>query len=144
MRVARRLVALFACLQAGATASAAVEAPFIDGAYTMSAQACTKLQDLAKGTPRNVSSVPWSVSARGFDHGEGGCAFLHVTERKKGKEWAISARCVEHGPGKRTPDRYVFTRTSADMFAVRLVTPGTPKADTRAVTYTRCDTGKPK
>lgn len=144
MRSALILAVSAGCLLPGATTSVAIEAPFIDGAYTMSQQACTKLQDLAKGTPRNVSSVPWSVSARGFDHGEGGCAFLRVAERKKGKAWAITARCVEHGPGNPTPDSYVFTRTSANMFSVRLVTPGTPKADTRAVTYTRCDTGNPK
>lgn len=134
------ILGLASALSAGAASAAQVQAPFIDGSYTMSAAACEKFKAIAAGAPRNVSSVPWSVSAKGFDSGEGGCTFSKVTERRKGKAWAVTARCSEHGPRNPPPESYVFTRTGAKTFSVRLTTPGVSKADARPVVYTRCET----
>lgn len=138
MRASAVMLGLATAFAASSAFAASVKARFIDGTYTMSAAACDKLKALAAGAPRNVGSVPWSVSAEGFSSGEGGCTFSKVTERRKGKEWAVIARCSEHGPRNPPPESYVFTRTGPDTLSVRLTTPGVSKADGRPVTYTRC------
>lgn len=138
MRIAGSLLALviFAL-----PALAKARAPFIDGVYTMSAEACAKARALATGTPRSLATVPWSLTSAGFDHGEGGCPFTRVSERRPGREWEVRASCAEHGPESGSIESYRVTRTGPTTFAVALTTKGASAKDRKPATYTRCDTG---
>ena len=138
MRIGTSLLAL---LMLTPPAMAKVQAPFIDGVYTMSAEACAKAKALAAGTPRSLATVPWSVSKAGFDHGEGGCSFTRVIERRPGKEWEVRASCAEHGPASGSIESYRFTRTAPATFSVALTTKGASADDRKPVIYTRCDVG---
>jgi hypothetical protein len=115
-------------------ASAQQTATFLDGPYTMSAQACAKLKALAAGGPRNINTVPWHVLRTGISHWEGSCGYRRITERKKGVEWRIDAVCQE-GP-RRSREIYTWVRRGDGQFDVTL------KGQRKAVRYTRCDVGK--
>lgn len=115
-------------------AGAQVKARFVDGTYVMSDQACHKLKKLAAGTPRSVSTVPWSLDAGGFKSWEGGCKFKKITELSKDREWLVEAACWE--AAEQSKEIYTFVRRPDDTFSVRLKGEKTPR------TYTRCDVAK--
>ena len=112
-------------------AAAQVKAPFLDGTYTMSTEACQKMQALANGGPKSISTVPWSVSRNGIDFWEGSCRFTAITEQRKGKQWRVLASCSE-GPDT-SKEVYTYVRNNGGSFDVTL------KGDKQAVRYTRCD-----
>src|SRR5262245_16770538 len=115
-------------------AAAQVKATFIDGTYTMSAEACGKLQLLAKGTPQSISTVPWRVDRDGFHYWEGGCTFTRIVETRKGRAWQVTAHC-SNGPDT-SREGYTFVRNTNGSFVVTL------RGERKAVRYTRCEVDK--
>ncbi len=122
-------------LQAG-PAHAQHTATFLDGAYTMTDEACAKLKALAAGGPRNAKTVPWHVLRTGIGHWEGSCGYRKITERKKGVEWRIEAMCHE-GP-KNTREVWTWVKKGDGIFDVKL------RGEKTAKRYTRCDLEKGK
>ncbi len=112
------------------------KATFLDGTYTMSADACGKLVAIAKGGPKSIKTVPWSVDRNGISYWEGGCGFTRITERRKNIEWLVEATCDE-GP-ETSKEAYTWVRNADGSFAVTL------KGDKKPVRYTRCDVSKGK
>ena len=117
-------------------AEAQLTATFLDGTYTMSAEACTKLKALAAGGPRNAKTVPWHVLRTGISLWEGACGYRKITERKKGAEWRIEAVCYE-GP-KNTREVWTWVKKGDGVFDVKL------RGEKTAKRYTRCDLEKGK
>ncbi len=89
--------ALAAAVFAVAPASAdGQRATFIDGVYAMEGR-CEKVAALAAGGPKNVETVPETLSSEGFRSWEGGCDFISITEKEKGRVYEAQMSCVE-GP----------------------------------------------
>ena len=76
----------------GPAAMAGETASFIAGTYVMEGR-CEKLAALAAGGPRNVETVPETLTAKGFDNWEGGCAFTSIQEKEKGRVWTAKLSC---------------------------------------------------
>ena len=90
------LIAALAAAAMTATATAAdVEAKFLGTATYASAKGCEQLKALASGTPRNLNTVPETLTAKGYLGWEGGCTIERVQEQVKGKRWLVSLRCSE-------------------------------------------------
>lgn len=89
------LAALAAAGLTTAAAGADVEAKFLGTATYSSAKGCAKLKALASGTPRNLNTVPETLTAKGYLGWEGGCAIERIQEQVKAKRWLVSLRCSE-------------------------------------------------
>lgn len=70
-------------------------ASFLGDATYATAEGCTKLKALAAGGDRNISTVPETLSAKGYDGWEHSCAFKSVAETAPGKSWKVVASCEE-------------------------------------------------
>lgn len=93
-----RTLLLATFFAAGFTAGAIaadVEAKFLGAATYSSAKGCSQLKALASGTPRNLNTVPETLTAKGYLGWEGGCAIERIAEQVKGKRWTVSLRCSE-------------------------------------------------
>ena len=71
-----------------------VEAPFIQGTYA-SGEGCKKLDAIANGGPKNVGTVPETLTRKGFETWEGGCSFTSIKETVTGKTWVAGMACME-------------------------------------------------
>lgn len=87
------------------------------GTYA-SPEGCRKIKALEAGAPRNVSSVPETLTAEGFESWEGGCEFLKITEVEKSRRWQASMACNE-GP-EETVEIDTFTRNADGSFNVQV------------------------
>jgi hypothetical protein len=85
-------------------------ASFIDGVYAMEGR-CEKVAALAAGGPKNVETVPETLTSEGFRSWEGGCDFILITEKEKGRVYEAQMSCIE-GPEEWT-ETDTFTIDSA-------------------------------
>ena len=93
-RLAGALAAIVCVIPAKA---ADVEAPFLGAAVYSTSQGCKKLQALAAGGPRNISTVPETLDRKGYHSWEGGCEIERIQQQVKGKRWLVALHCHE-GP----------------------------------------------
>lgn len=89
------LATFFAASLTSGALSADVEAKFLGAATYSSAKGCSQLKALASGTPRNLNTVPETLTAKGYLGWEGGCAIERIQEQVKAKRWTVSLRCSE-------------------------------------------------
>jgi hypothetical protein len=129
-------ICLLACAALATPAHAQKKAAFLDGTYTMSVEACGKLQAIAKGGHKSIGTVPWSVSRDGIDYWEGGCGYTRITEQLKGRKWLVVAACHD-GPDA-SKETYTWIQNANGTFSVTL------KGEKTAKLYTRCDVSKGK
>lgn len=110
-----------------------VKAGFISGTYA-TAEGCKKLDAIAKGGPKNVGTVPETLTAEGFDGWEGGCSFTSIKETEKGKAWVAQMACAEGAE----------ENTETDTFELR--PDGTIKVtnEGKATIFERCKTKEAK
>lgn len=121
-------------LAAPALAADAVQADFIDGTYVMTADDCSKLQQLSDGGEPSISAVPWSVDKDGFHSWEGSCSFVKVTETTPGTEWRVEAECTD--AADESSEAYSFEKKPDGTFLVQL------EGEDEPVTYQRCEVKK--
>lgn len=82
-------------LVAGATGSQAAEASFLGSNVYATPAGCAKLAKLAAGAPRNLNSVPETLTAKGYETWEGGCTIDKITTTAAGKSWRVAVSCSE-------------------------------------------------
>lgn len=70
-------------------------AAFLGSGTYATAEGCDKLKALAAGGDRNISTVPETLTAKGFDGWEHSCTFTSVAETAPGKSWKVVASCEE-------------------------------------------------
>ena len=75
-------------------AAEAVTANFISGTYAMEGR-CEKLAKIKAGGDQNVETVPETLTSDGFNSWEGGCSFLSLEEKTKGRVWIAKMACVQ-------------------------------------------------
>jgi hypothetical protein len=89
-------LAIAIVLTSGVPAVAAdVEASFLGASVYTTPADCPLYKRLAAGGPRNLSTVPETLTAKGYKSWEGGCRFTNVVERYKDRIWTVSMVCGE-------------------------------------------------
>jgi hypothetical protein len=73
----------------------AVEAAFLGTTTYATPAGCAKVARLAAGIPRNLNSVPETLTAKGYMSWEGGCTIEKITPKVAGKSWSIVISCSE-------------------------------------------------
>lgn len=81
------------CLAGPAMADDA--AAFLGTSTYATVEGCEKLKALAAGGDRNISTVPETLSSKGYTGWEHGCAFKSITESAPGKSWKVVTSCEE-------------------------------------------------
>ena len=98
-----------------AVAQARTVGGFIDGTYATK-EGCAKLAKLAAGKPRNVETVPETLTKDGFQSWEGSCEFTQVLEHEPGKVYIGIMYCVD--AGSFYPETDLFIRESDGTISV--------------------------
>jgi hypothetical protein len=98
-----RLVSFFlATLASTGAVQAEVRATFLGG---------STFATIATGTPRNLDTVPETLTATGYRSWEGGCTIDKISERLAGKTWRVTLRCSE-GAEENVRSTETWTRAS--------------------------------
>ncbi len=71
---------------------AEVTADFITGTYVIEGR-CEKLAKIQAGGPKNVETVPETLTRDGFQGWESGCSFKWIKQKKKGQVWVARMAC---------------------------------------------------
>lgn len=101
-------VVLAGLLGLSSPASAEVKGDFVGpGVYALPGR-CDKVEALAKGGPKNVETVPETLTVNGFEGWEGACTFRSITEIETGKKWKASMDC--HEGAEEGPESDIFER----------------------------------
>ncbi len=82
-------------LAADTSAASAVEATFLGTSTYATPADCKKVAKLAAGAPRNLNSVPETLTAKGYQGWEGGCSIEKFVPKGAGKSWTVSLLCSE-------------------------------------------------
>ncbi len=125
---------MFALAMLGVTAtpsSAQETATFLGTGLYATAEGCGKLKALAAGGDRNISTVPETMTEKGFDGWEHGCTFKSIAESAPGKSWKVVTAC-EEGESQ-WEDTQVFEKTAEGTFKV------TGEGEEEATVYAVCD-----
>ena len=88
-----RFLCVGVLLISSAGMAVAESAAFLGDTIYSSRAGCEKLQKLAKGAPRNLTSVPDTVSASGHQSWEGGCSITKIGKKLIGGSWSVTLRC---------------------------------------------------
>jgi hypothetical protein len=123
---------LFWGLVNAAPASAGEKADFIEGTYAMEGR-CEALAAIKAGAPKNVSTVPETLSADGFDGWEGGCTFGSIKVLEAGKRWSSEMACAEGADEWVETDEFLLDSTSGKI---------TVTVEGKTSVFVRCDDGK--
>jgi len=127
----RQFLALALTLTAPAFVQAQETAAFLGAQTYATAEGCEKLKALAAGGDRNISTVPETLSAKGFDGWEHSCTFKSVAEAEAGKSWKVVSSC-EEGESQ-WDDTQVFEKASDGTFKVL------GEGEEEATVYAVCD-----
>jgi hypothetical protein len=101
--------------------------------YT-TAKDCPLYKKLAAGGPRNLNTVPETLTAQGYRSWEGGCTFTNIVERYKGRLWTVSMRCSD-GAIENRPRTEVWRKAADGAITV--------SADKTVTTLIACAIDKP-
>lgn len=118
-------------LAAAGPASAEETAAFLGSQTYTTTEGCEKLKALGAGGDRNISTVPETLSAKGFDGWEHNCTFKSVTEAEAGKSWKVVTSC-EEGESQ-WDDTQVFEKAGDTTYKVL------GEGEEEATVYTVCD-----
>jgi hypothetical protein len=94
MTLTVRWPALLIGVLVAAPAAAGETASFITGTYAMEGR-CAAWAAIEAGGPRNVETVPETLTADGFSSWEGGCSFVSVKEVEESRRWVATMECGE-------------------------------------------------
>lgn len=112
-------------------AMAGAKATFLgDGTYA-TAEGCAKLKALAAGTPRNLNTVPETLTASGYQGWEHSCSFTSIKPIRKDKTWRVGTQCME-GP-QRWQAVEAFERQADGSIKIT--------SEKTTTTFVRCQTG---
>jgi hypothetical protein len=125
---------LVASLTAAHAEVRTVQATFMGKGTYSTAEGCKKLAALLAGGDRNISTVPETLTANGFEGWEGSCTFTSFTEIQKGKRWKALMHCVD-GP-EEGPESDIFERLPDGKMKVTIMG--------GATVFERCDGEKGK
>ena len=135
----RRLVVAALSLGACASAEAGASAYFLGTAVYATEEGCVKLKALAAGGPKNVGTVPETLTSGGFKSWEGGCAFGSIQERRRHKLYVSRMTCFEG------PERWLEKNSFELDLKARTVTVTVAEGRTKKTTvFKKCDAGKGK
>lgn len=126
----RPALAIATVLLTATAASAQETAAFLGTQTYATTEGCAKLKALAAGGDRNISTVPETLSSKGFDGWEHSCTFKSVTENEAGKSWKVVSSC-EEGESQ-WDDTQVFEK-AGDTFKVL------GEGEEEATVYAVCD-----
>jgi hypothetical protein len=118
----------------GSLAAAGERASFITGTYVMAGK-CEKLAKLAAGTSRSVMTVPETLTADGFEGWEGGCSFISIKEKSKGRVWVATMACHEAADEWQETDTFELDPKDQSL---------TVTVDKKTSRFVRCDAEKGK
>lgn len=133
----RWVVAVAAMVAGGCSAAAGnARAVFLTSGTYATEEGCAKLKALAKGGPRNVGTVPETLTTQGFKSWEGGCAFASIHEKKRHKLYVARMTCFEGADRWTEKNEFELDLTAG---AVKVTT---LDKDRKTTVYKKCDTGK--
>ena len=129
----RRILIAFALIAPlGALPALADEtAAFLGSATYATSEGCDKLKALAAGGNRNISTVPETLTSKGYDGWEHGCTFKSVAEAEAGKSWKVITSC-EEGESQ-WEDSQLIEKTGEGTFKV------TGEGEEEPTVYAVCD-----
>lgn len=127
------IAALAVLASAGAMAKPKQAATFLGSATYAMDGGCEKRRALAAGGPRNIGTVPETLTASGFDGWEGGCSFERITEVQKGKLYKAVLACGE------SADEWTETNTFALSDGGATVTVRVLGKEKKTSVFKRCD-----
>jgi hypothetical protein len=110
-------------------------AGFLGSATYATSEGCEKLKALGAGGDRNISTVPETLTAGGYQGWEHGCTFKSVTEVEAGKSWKVVTSC-EEGESQ-WEDTQVIDKTGEGTFKV------TGEGEEEPTLYAVCDAPPP-
>ncbi len=126
-----RIAAALAVCAALALPAVAADADFLGAATYATADGCSKLKALAAGGDRNISTVPETLTSKGYHGWEHDCSFKSVSETEAGKSWKVVLACEE---GENVwEEAQVMTKTGEATFEVKA------EGESDATAYAVCD-----
>ena len=105
------LVSVAALTALISTSAIAAEATFLGSTTYTTAKDCRKLKVLAAGGPRNITTSPETLTAKGYQSWEGGCTIDKITAGKPANTWTVNLRSHE-GAEENQLRTEVWTRQS--------------------------------
>jgi hypothetical protein len=100
-----------------------------EGTYA-TAEGCAKLKALAAGTPRNLNTVPETLTASGYQGWEHSCSFTSIKPIRKDKTWRVGTQCMEGA--ERWQAVEAFERQPDGSFKIT--------SDKKTTSFVRCQT----
>ena len=120
----RRLVVAALSVGACASAEAGASAYFLGTSVYATDEGCVKLKALAAGEPKNVGTVPETLTSQGFKSWEGGCAFGSIQERRRHKLYVSRMTCFE-GPDRwLEKNSFSYVPGKSNCFMIDVKRPG--------------------
>lgn len=129
-----RLAMVLLLADSAAAAAKDKTASFINGTYAMEGR-CEKWAAIQNGGPKSVETVPETLTAAGFESWEGGCEFLSIKEKVKGRKWTARMECWDAAEHTFETDTFELDPKSGN---IKVTTDGKPSV------FVRCDEGKGK
>lgn len=130
MSRARTAIAI-ALLAALAVPAFAADADFLGAGTYATADGCNKLKALSEGGDRNISTVPETLTAKGYHGWEHDCSFKTVTAVEGGTSWKVVIACEE---GENAWDEtQVISKTGDNTFEVKA------EGEDEATAYAVCE-----
>ena len=116
------------------TALAGAKARFLGEDTYSTVEGCAKLKALASGAPRNLNTVPETLTASGYQGWEHNCYFTSIKPIRKDKTWRVGTQCME-GP-ERWQAVEAFERQPDGSFKIT--------SSNKTTSFVRCAVGKRK
>ena len=107
-------------------------AAFITGTYVMEGR-CGMLAKIEAGGPKNVETTPETLTSKGFETWEGGCTFLSIKQKTKGRVWVARMACAEEAEESVETDRFELDPKDQSI---------TVTVDGEVTKYIHCDAAK--
>lgn len=119
--------------QAAPATAGGTTGDFIAGTYVIEGR-CDKLAALKAGGPRNVTTVPETLTSEGFESWEGGCEFTSIKEKVKGRVYEAEMSCTDAAEEWTETDTFTVEAdksitVTVDQKSTRFVTCGHDKGN---------------
>ncbi len=121
-------IAILAAALPGWAAAEELRADFIAGTYALEDR-CAMVTALEAGGPRNVETVPETLTAAGFESWEGGCTFEKIIQTERGRLYLTTMRCHE-GPEEWSETNTFTVETDGSVIQV--------ETDGETMRFVRC------
>lgn len=132
MKIWGLAVALLSVVSGAAAAETAVRGSFIKGIYAMEGR-CTAWAAIEAGGDRTVETVPETLTEDGFSAWEGGCSFISVKEKTKGRRWVAKMACGDGNEEYEETDTFDLDPVTGNI---------TVTVEGNSSVFVRCDAAK--